>query len=192
MAIALHSCRAQMSLIETLLDTERLEGGELTPRLEDVDVRAFLDECLDGVRGTAAHLGVRLEECLEASLPERVLMDRELVERSLINLLHNALKYTPPAGKVTLSAGVADAALRVAVTDTGAGIAKEHIGKIFGKYYRVEGGDQSTRRGSGLGLYFCRMVAEVHGGAISVVSEQGRGTTIVFSIPKNGSRSFPS
>lgn len=192
LGIAMHSCRAQLSLIETLVDTGRLETGELLPRRENTDPRALLKGCLDSVRGTAKHLGVKLVDRVAGVLPERVALDADLIQRSLFNLLNNALKYTPPGGTVTLTGSFSDGALRVSVADTGIGIGKDHIGRLFQKYYRIEGGDQTSRRGTGLGLYFCRMVVEAHGGKISVVSEPGRGAAIAFSIPHSGTQGAPS
>lgn len=192
LGIAMHSCRAQLSLIETLVDTGRLETGELVLRRENTDPRALLEGCLESVRGTATYLGVKLVDGVAKALPEGVSIDSDLLQRALFNLLNNALKYTPPGGTVSLKGSFSQGALRVAVTDTGIGIGKDHIGRLFQKYYRVEGGDQTSRRGTGLGLYFCRMVVEAHGGAVSVVSEPGRGTTIAFSIPHGGTQGAPS
>ena len=71
-----------------------------------------------------------------------------------------------------------------AISDTGVGIGQEHLKSLFNKYYRVEGVDQTNRRGSGLGLYFCRLVIEAHGGEIGIKSAVGQGTTITFDIPQ--------
>lgn len=180
--LALHGCKTQMTLLDTLVDTNRLEGGELPVRREALDTGRLFDECLDGVRGTAAYLGVKLEEDISREFPATVRADPALLPRVLLNLLHNALKYTPAGGTVSLRAYVEKGRPQLEVRDTGAGIAPEHIERLFGKYYRVEGSDQTGRRGSGLGLYFCRMVVEAHGGTIRVSSGVGRGTSIWFSL----------
>ena len=142
----------------------------------------LLEECLNGVRGTATHLGVRLEENISREFPARIRADPDLIARVILNLLHNALKYTHFGGKVSLRAFV-EKGRPLEVRDTGVGIAPEHISRLFGKYYRVEGGDQTSRRGSGLGLYFCRRVVEAYGGTISVASSVGEGTSIRFDLP---------
>lgn len=180
--IALHSCRAQMALLETLVDTNRLEHGELEIRREEFDTGKLLGECLDGVRGTASHLGVVLVEDISPAFPSRLSADGDLLSRVILNLLHNALKYTQGGGTVSLRAFVDQGRSAIEIRDTGIGIGAEHIGRLFEKYYRVEGGDQTSRRGSGLGLYFCRLVVEAHGGKIRVVSGLGKGTSITLDL----------
>jgi len=183
LSLALHGCKVQMTLLETLVDTNRLEHGELPLRKESLDAGMLLEECLNGVRGTATHLGVRLEENISREFPARIRADPDLIARVILNLLHNALKYTHFGGKVSLRAFVEKGRPQLEVRDTGVGIAPEHISRLFGKYYRVEGGDQTSRRGSGLGLYFCRRVVEAYGGTISVASSVGEGTSIRFDLP---------
>ncbi|NNN07264.1 MAG: HAMP domain-containing histidine kinase [Elusimicrobia bacterium] len=183
LALALHGCRAQMTLLETLVDTNRLEQGELSLRKTELDTRHLLNTCLDDVRGAAVRLGVQLKEEHSALLPPTLHVDPDLFPRVLLNLLHNALKYTPAGGTVSLLTAPRDGGVRFEVRDTGIGISPENISRLFNKYYRVEGPDQTSRRGSGLGLYFCRLVVEAHGGKIAVSSDVGRGTAIVFDIP---------
>jgi signal transduction histidine kinase len=181
--LALHGCKTQMALLETLIDTNRLEHHELRVRRETLDAKALFAESLDGVRGTAANLGVTLDEDISPRFPAVLRADPDLLPRVIVNLLHNALKYTPPGGSVLLRASVEKGRPELEIRDTGIGIAPQHIQRLFEKYYRVEGGDQMSRRGSGFGLYFCRLVVEAHGGAIQVSSGVGRGTSIRFSLP---------
>jgi len=187
--LALHSCRSQMALLETLVDTSRIEGGELVPERSLFPVRELLDTILDDTRGAAAHLGVILHESVDPDLPTDVYADPELLQRILSNLIHNALKYTPSHGSVSLETSFDESGFRFTIKDTGIGIAPDNIKRLFSKYYRVEGADQGTRRGSGLGLYFCRLAVEAHGGMISVSSEVGTGTTITFNMPSDTKRS---
>lgn len=188
-AIALHSCRAQLTLLDTLVDSNRLECGEITPNRRPVNVASLLEESLAGVRGTAESLGVRIDEHLSQSLPREIGVDPDLFPRVILNLMHNALKYTPRGGMVSLTADASGNDFRFQVRDSGCGIGAEHLSRLFGKYYRIEGGDQTSRRGTGFGLYFCRLVVEAHGGMITVASGEGRGTTISIAIPigANGS-----
>jgi len=182
--LALHSCRSQMTLLETLVDTSRIEHGELIARKKLIPLRELLDGILDDTRGAAAHLGVNLKEAIAPDLPDTLHADAELLSRILSNLIHNALKYTSAGGDVSLAIDFHDGSFHFNVMDTGIGIPAQYIKKLFEKYYRVEGSDQSTRRGSGLGLYFCRLAVEAHGGNIQVHSKTGSGTTIAFSIPR--------
>lgn len=182
--LALRGCRAQMTLLETLVDTRRLEQGELAARKLPMKTRELLDSCLGDVRGIAFQSGVKLKAAVAGSIPAELRGDPDLLPRTITNLLHNAVKYTPSGGNVSLNARFERGGLIIEITDTGIGIPPEHIGRLFGKYYRVEGGDQTARRGSGLGLYFCRLVIEAHGGKVGIHSEVGRGTTITFDIPQ--------
>jgi signal transduction histidine kinase len=184
LTLALRSCRAQLSLLETLVDASRLESNRLSLRKESVDVGALLDECLNESLGTAAHMKVALSSRRSPSLPGSIVVDRGLMARVLSNLVHNSLKYTPAGGKVSLDVDFAPGKFLFRLSDTGIGIAPEHLNLLFGKYYRVEGVNQGMRRGSGLGLYFCRQAVEAHGGSINVRSGVGSGTTIEFDIPQ--------
>lgn len=184
--IALHSCRAQMALLETLVDTNRLEHGELRIRREELDAGKLLGDSLEGVRGTASYLGVTLVEDLSPSFPRVLSVDPDLFPRVIQNLLNNALKYTQGGGTVSLRAFLEGTAAMIEIRDTGIGIGADHIGRLFEKYYRVEGGDQTSRRGSGLGLYFCRLVIEAHGGKIRVISGLGTGTSITLELRNPG------
>jgi signal transduction histidine kinase len=184
MEIALHSCRVQMSLLETLVDTSRLEHGELDPRMALLETRSLLSDCDKNIGATARHLGVLLKTEVDDAVPRAILADPDLLPRAIYNLVHNALKYSDVGGTVSLSVGLQGGAFRFEIKDTGIGIAPDRINRLFQKYYRVEGTDQTSRRGSGLGLYFCRLVVEAHGGSISVRSKVGEGTTVAFSIPQ--------
>ena len=184
LGLALHSCRSQMILLETLVDTSRLEHGELVARKSAIKTRALLEACLGDVRGVASHLGVTLRASNSGAIPEEIEGDPDLLPRTICNLLHNAIKYTPPGGSVSLTTHASGNGLTFEVNDTGIGIRPENIERLFKKYYRVEGADQTGRRGSGLGLYFCRLVIEAHGGKVSVMSKVGSGTTVIFDIPR--------
>lgn len=183
LSLALHSCRSQLTLLETLVDTSRLEHGELVAQKVMLNTRRLLNSCVKDVQGVAAHLGVTLLDATTGSIPEELYGDPDLLPRTICNLLHNAVKYTPAGGHVSLSTRLEGAGLTFEINDTGIGIRPEHIDRLFMKYYRVEGADQTSRRGSGLGLYFCRLVIEAHGGKVSIKSTVGSGTTITFNIP---------
>ncbi|MDE2313708.1 MAG: HAMP domain-containing histidine kinase [Elusimicrobia bacterium] len=184
LGVALHSCRVQMSLLETLVDTSRLENGELSLHKKNMRLRDLLDNCIKDIQGTACHLGIELKSDIPESIPGMIVADPDLLPRAIYNLMHNALKYSASHGVVSLRVSFRDEAFHFEIGDTGIGIGPDHIDRIFKKYYRVEGTSQIGRRGSGLGLYFCRLVVEAHGGTIGVSSEMGRGTSITFTIPQ--------
>jgi signal transduction histidine kinase len=130
----------------------------------------------------AEEAGVAIELPGEKDFPA-LLADHDLIFRVFENLLLNALKYSRRGGRVSVSADFADGVFRFAVSDSGAGIAPEHVRKVFDKYFRVEGQESRSRKGSGIGLYFCRLAVEAHGGTIVIDSTPGRGTTVTFDLP---------
>jgi two-component system, sensor histidine kinase and response regulator len=111
--------------------------------------------------------------------------DEEKLLRTLVNLLGNAIKFTPAGGAVTLSARPSDTerVLLLSVTDTGEGIPAEAFARIFEKFGQVESRQAGRRMSTGLGLTFCKMVVEAHGGRIWVESELGQGSTFSFTVP---------
>jgi len=181
--LSMEACNSQVQLIDNLLDVDRLEVGDLVPRVREIDAPGLVTGCIEASVGAAAFKGVALAGTApEAGPPLRA--DPDLLRRVLLNLIQNALKYTPRGGRVSVSAAHGDGVFIIEVSDTGAGIPPEHIGKLFAKFYRVEGSDRSARPGTGLGLYFCRLAVEAHGGKIGIDSELRHGTTIWLRLPQ--------
>ncbi len=170
-------------LVETLLDIARLEEGGIALRLAPVEVPALIEEVVAEELPLADNHGVALESLLPADLP-MVLADRDVVQRTLINLLDNALKFTPSGGRVWVEAQAQEDQVQVAVVDTGPGIPLGEHGRIFEKFTQVQG-QLGSQRGLGLGLTFCRMAVESHGGHIWVEDgPQGRGSRFIFTLPR--------
>jgi signal transduction histidine kinase len=165
-------------MIEDLVETARLEGGQVTLEKEPVNVEAFLRHLV------TSHAGVIEEERLRIDIAENlpeVPADTHHLERILVNLLTNAQKYSPPDSPIRLVAQPGKGEIIVSVSDHGQGIAPEDQPHIFERFFRPEG---SRRRDSvGLGLYITRMLVEAHGGRIGVVSEPGKGSTFSFTLP---------
>jgi signal transduction histidine kinase len=113
-------------------------------------------------------------------LPE-VEADMDMIHRVLINLLENAIKYTPADGRITISARKEEEHVLIEVSDSGPGIATSDQQRIFEKYARIRRGSRS--KGIGLGLAFCRLAVEAHGGKIWVESEPGQGSSFLFTLP---------
>ncbi|MBW7896459.1 MAG: hybrid sensor histidine kinase/response regulator [Opitutaceae bacterium] len=166
------------SMITGLLDVSRLEAGELVPQREECDAVTMAGQVVEVCQ--AGHPDRQIE--IEASdEPPAIKADRELLRRILTNLIGNALKFTRAGGKVTVTLSREGGGLRVGVADDGPGIdAKDHA-RIFEKFGQVQG--PHTRKGTGLGLAFCKLAVEAHGGRIGVDSAPGRGSTFWFVLP---------
>ena len=169
-------------LVDTLLDIARMEEERMALRPAPLSLRELVEERVEEERPLAARLCISLECSLPGDLPV-VRADRYVIQRVLANLLDNALKFTPRGGRVTVTARPVGDVVEVAVTDTGPGIPPEERERIFEKFTQLpgQGGD---RRGVGLGLAFCRMAVEAHGGQVWVEDgPDGRGSRFVFTLP---------
>jgi two-component system heavy metal sensor histidine kinase CusS len=118
-------------------------------------------------------------------------LNRPLFQRAVANLLANAIAHTPPGGSVTLSARDNGAATKVEVADTGCGIPAAHLSHVFDRFYRVDDARSSAEGGMGLGLAIVRSIAELHGGAVEIVSEVGQGTCAVMTFPRRTKAASP-
>jgi two-component system phosphate regulon sensor histidine kinase PhoR len=172
-----------VQLVEELLELSRIESGDLPLVLRETDVAALLAEAVERLRPQAerAHLNLTLELSPGLGLAR---IDGARIERAVLNLLHNAIKFTPSGGDVTLAAQRDDGSLLVQVRDTGAGISQSDLSRIFERFYKV---DQSRASGgSGLGLALVKHAVEAHGGSVSVESAPTRGSLFSFRIPLDG------
>jgi signal transduction histidine kinase len=170
-------------LVDTLLDIARFEEGSLELHLRSLDLRALIEEAIMEERHLAETKGVALEANLPSELPG-VSADRDILLRVLINLVDNALKFTHTEGRVWVEVHPGAGVMQVDVVDTGPGIPEGERERIFEKFTQVRGHVQ-TRRGSGLGLAFCRMAVEAHGGHIWVEDgPAGKGSRFAFTIPR--------
>jgi signal transduction histidine kinase len=180
--------RHLLELINELLDLSKIAAGRMELRREPVVVDALLREAADTVR---AQLEAR-KHTLAIELPGdhvAVSADRGRVRQVLLNLLSNAIKFSTDGGRITLSARPEDAGgVRMAVSDTGIGIAPGDQQKLFQEFVQLDGGASRRYEGTGLGLALSKRLVELHGGAIGVDSELGKGSTFWFTIPGAASR----
>jgi two-component system phosphate regulon sensor histidine kinase PhoR len=169
-----------VQMVEELLELSRIESGELPLAQEPVQMAAVVADAVERLRPQAEKQGLSLTLEAAPDLPP-VIGDAERLERVVVDLIHNAVKFTPAGGSVHVSAGLADGGVTVRVSDTGVGIAPEDLPRIFERFYK--GGRSRGGGGTGLGLAVVKHVVEAHGGTVSVESEPGRGSTFSFSIP---------
>jgi signal transduction histidine kinase len=177
-----------IELVNDLLDAAKLESGSLQLELTDVDLRTLLHEVCEPFVQLAREKGVTLAQEGEfTEMPPVPRADRAKVRRILVNLLSNALKFTPKGGRVAVRAEAAgEREVRISVADTGVGIAADDLPILFDKYEQARHRATRGEKGTGLGLYITRQLVELHGGAIRVESEVGRGSTFSFTLPIAG------
>lgn len=165
-------------MISDLVDTARYETGQLTLDLKPIDVGSFLNDLRARAEGVLEMSRVRFEDC-DGLPPLRADPDR--LERILVNLLSNALKYSPAGAPVFIRCRPERGGVEIAIVDGGSGIGPEALPHIFDRYCRVE--STSGAEGLGLGLAITRMLVEAHHGTISVESELGKGSTFRVWMP---------
>ena len=166
------------TLISDVLDTSRIDAGTFTFRFSDVDLGELVRDSVATVELASDEVGVRAS--VQDSLPS-VRGDAERLRQVLMNLLDNAIKYSPEGDEVEVRAYSEDGRIRVDVRDNGPGIAREDQRLIFEKFGRVTSGH--TTSGTGLGLFIARSIAEAHGGSLDVTSAAERGATFTLDLP---------
>jgi len=171
-------------MISNILDVSKMEENKFSLKREEIEPDKFIDELLASVKILAELNGNKLEKQVSSDVP-RVFADREILKRIIVNLVMNAFRYSSPNSKIEIKAGVDKAGKNVvfSVSDNGYGIPKEHRERIFDKFVQLEDKKVKARAGKGLGLTFCKMAVEAHGGKIWVESELGKGSTFSFSCP---------
>ena len=172
------SARRMNAMIQDLIDSARLEAGQVELDRQPVDLHVLVADLL--VRAAEAMDTSRVKVAFQPDMP-LVDADPARLERILINLLSNALKYSPEEANVVLRGGVANGMAVVSVVDQGHGISAEELPRVFERFFRSR--DVRRHEGLGLGLYITRMLVEAHGGKIWVESQLNRGSTFSFSLP---------
>ncbi|MDO8473808.1 MAG: ATP-binding protein [Dehalococcoidia bacterium] len=167
-------------ILENLLDLSRCQANRLVLSTEHIAMGGIVRKVRAALDGQSSHL-------LKSEIPEnlpRVIADPLRIERVLFNLVHNAIKYSPPGTEIRVFARARAGHLQVGVSDQGIGIALADQAKIFAPFQRVEASPDGPR-GTGLGLLVCRRLVEAHKGKIWVESEPGKGSTFYFTLPVN-------
>ncbi len=171
-----------LSLINDILDLSKIEAGRMELDIDNFDVPAALSNALTLVRERAQRHGITLSLDVAAEVGE-MRADERKFKQIMLNLLTNAVKFTPDGGKVDVSARLVDGVLDVAVADNGIGIAAEDQAAVFEEFRQVGRHYTNKQEGTGLGLSLTRRFVELHGGTMSLQSEPGRGSTFSFRLP---------
>ena len=167
-------------LVREFLELTRIESGELELVLNPTDLRALLAAAAARMAAQAQQRGSMIDLAVPAGLPF-VNIDAARIEQVLLNLLQNALTFTPRGGRITLGAELRDTQVAIWVRDTGAGIPAEDLPHIFERFYKAD--HARTGGGTGLGLAIAKHLVERHGGQIGAISQSGQGATVTFGLP---------
>jgi PAS domain S-box-containing protein len=179
-AIAERNTLRLITLINDILDLERLESGQMEVQIVPTSLRTVVDRALEAVRSFANEEGV----ALVSSVPEiQVLGDGDRLVQVLVNLLSNAVKFSERGLSVAVEAEGRDGDVLVRVVDRGRGIPAAALARLFQRFQQVEASDSRQKGGTGLGLAICKVIIEQHDGEIGVDSEPGRGSTFWFRVP---------
>jgi two-component system, cell cycle sensor histidine kinase PleC len=176
------SGRHLLALINDLLDCAKLQSGKMTLHLEATSIGEIVDAATRMVREEAEKAGLRLTTHVDHDLAA-ISADPTRLRQVLLNLLANAIKFTPTHGLVVVTARRAGDFIRVSVSDTGIGIAPEDIPKALEPFSQIDATLARQHGGTGLGLALSKMLIESHGGTLTVESELGVGTTVSFFLP---------
>jgi two-component system, OmpR family, sensor kinase len=182
LAIIQEESRRLSRLVDDLLNLARADAGHVQLQLEILYLNDLLADCCRSVQPLAAARQIELH----CSSGEDVAFrgDEELLRRMVINLLDNAIRYTPPGGKVTASLEAQGPDVRIRVTDTGVGIAPEATARVFERFYRADKARSRQQGGFGLGLSIVKWIAESHRGAVELVSHPGTGSTFTVRLQR--------
>jgi signal transduction histidine kinase len=179
-ANAFHATRSMIRMINGILDVSKMEAQMMKLDLRECDLVQVVGNSLDDLESL---VGARRLAFERPAAPAGVLADHEIVSRIVQNLLANALRFTPADGEVRVGVVVEAEHVRVFVADTGPGIPPDFHESIFDKFVQVDGSALPRNRSTGLGLAFCKMAVEAHGGRIGVDSELGKGSNFWFTLP---------
>lgn len=178
-----HSGKKMLNLVMNILDIQKFEEAEMKLKLEHHLIVDLFNEAIEQVAASAVEKGVEINNDLGNKVVAE--FDFDVVTRVVMNLLTNAVKFTPSGGKITLTVKpVSDdpKMVLIEVTDTGEGIPKEKLTSVFERFSQAESRDLGSTTSTGIGLTFCKLAIEAHGGTIDVDSEKGKGSTFYFSL----------
>ncbi len=170
-----------LDVINDILDMSKIEAGRVELELSTVDLGSMLEEVLRLVGPRAAESGIELKQ--DASKTAEFVADRRALKQVFINLISNAVKFTPEGGTVTIKSRNIDKNISVQIIDTGIGIPQRDIEKLGRPFEQVENQFTKSKGGSGLGLAISKSLVDLHGGSLTITSKEGVGTTVTVTIP---------
>jgi signal transduction histidine kinase len=169
-------------MVKNLLNISKMEMGSLTLDKGLVKTDGLFEDCISSIEASALEKNITIEKNQPDIFPN-LMADKDLMKTAIINVLGNALKYTPPNGTITLEISEQDKMVVFDIIDTGYGISSEELPHIFEKFYRSDNPQVTDQDGSGLGLATTSEIVHLHGGEINVESTPGRGTHFTIKLP---------
>jgi len=169
-------------MVNDLLDIARIESGKDIMKVSEQDLKDIISSASDLILIQCKNKNIELIQDIPKGLP-LIMVDRSQIERVFINLLGNAVKFTPEKGKITIKAHKEDGFVQIDIKDAGIGIPPEALSKIFDEFYRVDNPVNQEVKGTGLGLSLVKNIVKAHKGKIWVESELGQGSTFSFTLP---------
>jgi signal transduction histidine kinase len=183
LARAKERTRGLLGLIKDLLDVSKIEAGRMVQYKEPLTLHEIIQKVVDLMRVEAENKKIDLQFPAPSQNP-LIHADRTSMEGVFTNLISNAIKYTPEGGKIWVTLAEEGGFAKASVSDTGIGIKKDDLSRIFDKFYRVRTVETRQIVGTGLGLSIVKSIVDAHLGSISVESEEGGGTTFTVLLPK--------
>ena len=180
--INLETAEEMLKIVEDLLLLSKLEYQPDAFNFDDLDFGSFIRETVEQAKKMAAQKNISIKLSGD-NKPTVIRADGVHLKRLFLNLLNNAVRFTPEKGNITVNVQKNNKKLRISVSDTGAGIKPEHINKIFDRFYRTDASRSGSEGGSGLGLSIALSIAKIHGGDISVKSTPNKGSTFTVTLP---------
>lgn len=172
--------RHTIELINNLLDLEKMESNRMELDARITALKPILDRALEAVSALAERKRIKIND---PNCSVEVVADEQRLTQLVINLLGNAIKFSPDGSKITVAVEQIGLMVRVSISDTGPGIPSDQLESIFDRYHQTKSAATAKVEGTGLGLAICKAIAEAHKGSIGVESTEGKGSTFWFSVP---------
>ena len=172
-----------LGLVNALLEVYKYESGKLNLCKTSFSLHQFIDDCLKQIQSLADKKKIQISKNLNSLEDAEIFADRNELRRVMLNLCGNALNHTGESGVIEISAQAQDKDLQISVKDTGTGMPKGDVTKLFKRF--SQGSSKKRSAGTGLGLYLSRQIVEAHGGKIWAESEVGKGSVFTFLIPES-------
>lgn len=180
-----------MLLIDDILDLASMDAGYITLHVKAFNLQTLLTFVVNMFREKTRQHHIAIEMACDKALGD-IEADERRIQQVLFNLMNNAIRFTPERGKITLGARKHDGVVELWVQDTGIGIPKEDIDKVWNRFYRGKVTEQSSKGKTGLGLPVVKNIVELHGGEVSIVSQEGKGTCVTVTLPLGKKLAIPS